>query len=107
MGVAVDEAGRDERATRIDHGLAVGVEVGPDLDDHPVADAHIRDVGLVTGAIDDSPPLHQHVTHRTSPRSPRRERTGEPPAVAVRPSSVDPSVIGCGGARRGSSAHRD
>ena len=61
--VAVDEAGRDDRATGVDLRLAVGLEVRSHLDDDPVADAHVGSRGLGGGgAVDERAAAYQQVS---------------------------------------------
>ena len=51
--VAVDEAGRDDRAAGVDLGLAVAVEIRADFDDDPIADAHVGTRRRSTRAVDE------------------------------------------------------
>ncbi|CAB4943813.1 unannotated protein [freshwater metagenome] len=53
VGVRVDEARRDEGTASVEDVVPVGLEVGPDLDDHPFAHPHIGSIGRGTRTVDD------------------------------------------------------
>ena len=80
VAVGVDEAGRHDRAGRVDLVLAVGPQVGADLDDAAVADPHVGPTGVGPRAVDDVAAADQQVsiTHVGRPPSGAR-RVGPDP----------------------------
>ena len=63
----VDDPGRHERAPGVDHELAVGREVGPDLDDDAVARPDVGNDRRRARAVDDRPAGDQHVRAAGTP----------------------------------------
>ena len=73
MGVHVDEARRNVRATRVEHARPRGVDRRADVGDAPIGHKHVGDPAGCTGAVDHGAPTQHGSRHRTpSSSDPRR-----------------------------------